>query len=86
VFRNLDTKDNSQICASVISDLQRLNSQKEDLQQTIISCSCQESRENLLLAYAFLKAEARQVRLQLESLSLPKHRAIEIQTSDAGLA
>ena len=84
VFRNLDTKDNSQICASVISGLQRLNNQIEDLQQTIISCSCQESRENLLLAYAFLKAEARQVRLHLESLSLPTHRAIEIQTSDAG--
>ena len=86
VFRNLDTKDSSQICASVISDLQRLNSQIEDLQQTIISCSCRKSRENLLLAYAFLKAEARQVRLHLESLNLPKHRVIDLQTSDASLA
>ena len=31
-----------------------------------------------------MKANTRRTRLSLDSLSLPKHRAIEIQTSDAG--
>ena len=32
-----------------------------------------------------MKANTRRTRLSLDSLNLPKHRAIEIQTSDAGL-
>ena len=42
-----------------------------------------ESRQILLSRYARLKANTRRTRLSLDSLNLPKHRAIEIQTSDA---
>ena len=44
-----------------------------------------ESKQTLLSRYARLKANTRRTRLSLHSLNLPKHRAIEIQTSDAGL-
>ena len=45
-----------------------------------------ESKQLTLLSrYARLKANTRRTRLSLDSLNLPKHRAIEIQTSDAGL-
>ena len=43
-----------------------------------------ESQQTLLSRYARLKANTRRTRLSLDSLNLPKHRAIEIQTSDAG--
>ena len=43
-----------------------------------------ESKQTLLSRYARLKANTKRTRLSLDSLKLPKHRAIEIQTSDAG--
>ena len=43
-----------------------------------------ESKQTLLSRYAHLKANTRRTRLSLDSLNLPKHRAIEIRTSDAG--
>ena len=43
-----------------------------------------ESKQTLLSRYAHLRANTRRTRLSLDSLNLPKHRAIEIQTSDAG--
>ena len=43
-----------------------------------------ESKQTLLSRYARLKANTRRTRLTLDSLNLPKHHAIEIQTSDAG--
>ena len=43
-----------------------------------------ESKQTLLSRYARLKANTRRTRLSSDSLNLPKHRAIEIQTSDAG--
>ena len=60
---NLDIKDNSQICASVINDLDKLNGQIEYLQQTIVSSLYEELEEMLLLDYASLKEKVRQVRL-----------------------
>ena len=83
LFTNLDTKDNSQVCASVINDLEKLMSQIEDLQQTIVSTSCEDLEETILQDYPLLKDRVREVRLHLESLNLPRHPAVEIQTSDA---
>ena len=42
-----------------------------------------ESQQTLLPRYARLKANTRRTRLSLDSWNLPKHCAIEIQTSDA---
>ena len=44
-----------------------------------------ESKQTLLSRYAQLKANTKRTRLSLDSLILQKHRAIKIQTSDAGL-
>ena len=43
-----------------------------------------ESKQTLLSCYARLKATTKRTRISLDSLNLPKHHAIEIQTSDAG--
>ena len=84
VLTNLDTKRND-VCTTTISLLKELKCQVVDLLQTVqVSCPREESRQQLLSKYAFLKSETRRVRLYLESMNLPKHRAIEIQTSDAG--
>ena len=62
LFTNLDTKDNSQVCVSVINDLEKLISQIEDLQQTIVSTSCENLKETILQDYPLLKDKVREVR------------------------